>query len=73
MSTSIRLPKDLELKLSALVKVTGKTKSRFIIEALTEHIADLEDYLVAAKRMRDYDPSESVSLKDLKARYEMED
>ncbi|MBP6218639.1 MAG: ribbon-helix-helix protein, CopG family [Oligoflexales bacterium] len=73
MTTSVRLPEELEKKLMVLCAMTGRKKSSFIIEALTEHIQDLEDYYVVAQRMQDYDPTESVSLEDLKGLYEVED
>jgi predicted DNA-binding protein len=73
MVTSIRLPDDLEKKLTALSTLTGKKKSTVIIEALVEYIEDLEDYLTVAERLRDYDPTESISLDKLKAEYEVED
>ena len=65
MVTSIRLPEDLDKKLTALSTLTGKKKSHFIIEALTGYIEDLEDYYIVAERMRDYDSTESVPLDKL--------
>ena len=73
MTTSVRLPEELEKKLTAICSVTGRKKSSFIIEALAEHIQDLEDYYIVAKRMQDYDKTESVSFEYLKGLYEMED
>ena len=73
MITSIRLPDNLEKRLAKLAKMTGKKKSSFIIEALTEYLADLEDYSIVAKRMQEYDPTENVSLNELKALYDLED
>ena len=73
MITSIRLPDDLEKKLTAFSKITGKKKSSFILEALREYLEELEDYYVVTERMRDYDPTESVSLEELKNTYGVED
>jgi RHH-type rel operon transcriptional repressor/antitoxin RelB len=73
MTTSIRLPEELEKKLTALSTLTGKTKSSFIIEALNDYIDDMEDYYVVAQRMRNYDPTENISLEKLKALYDVED
>ena len=67
MTTSIRLPEELEKKLTALSKITGKKKSSLIIEALTEYMNDLDDYYAVSKRMQDYDSAESLSLHDIKA------
>lgn len=72
MITSIRLPKELEKKLIALSTITGKKKSSFIVEALTEYLEDLEDYYVVSERMREYDPTESVSLDEIRILYGVE-
>lgn len=46
---AIRLPDDIELRLSALVAETGRTKTTLTREAILEYIDDLEDfYLVEA-------------------------
>ena len=42
MITSVRLPEEIEKKLEMLVEMTGKKKSSFIIEALRDHLDDLE-------------------------------
>jgi RHH-type rel operon transcriptional repressor/antitoxin RelB len=50
MSTSIRLPDDIEKRLEALARKTGRTKSYYIREMILEKIDDLEDYYLAADR-----------------------
>lgn len=47
MSISIRLPEDIETRLDALAKRTGRTKTWYIREAILEHIDDLEDLYLA--------------------------
>ncbi len=47
MSISIRLPEDIESRLDALAKQTGRTKTWYIREAILEHIDDLEDLYLA--------------------------
>jgi predicted DNA-binding protein len=73
MTTSVRLPEDLEKKLKALSALTGKKKSSFIIEALTDYLDDMGDYYSVAERMKNYDPTENVSLQKLKDLYDVED
>jgi RHH-type transcriptional regulator, rel operon repressor / antitoxin RelB len=40
---SVRLPSDVEDRLSALASLTGRTKTFYATEAIVEHIDDLED------------------------------
>jgi len=47
---AIRLPEDLEARLEALAKKTGRTKSFYAREAIVEYIDDLEDLYLAQKR-----------------------
>ena len=47
---ALRLPEDLEARLEALAKKTGRTKSFYAREALVEYIDDLEDLYLAQKR-----------------------
>jgi len=46
---ALRLPPEIEERLAALAKATGRTKSFYVREAILEHLEDLEDaYLAAA-------------------------
>ena len=49
---AIRLPDDLEQRLSALAIETGRTKTALAREAILEYIDDLEDYHLAEARAR---------------------
>lgn len=42
-ATSLRLPDDINARLNALAQRTGRSKTFYILEALREHIDDLED------------------------------
>jgi RHH-type transcriptional regulator, rel operon repressor / antitoxin RelB len=46
---SIRLDKDLASRLERLVRLTGRSKSFYIKQAIEEQIADLEDLFLARK------------------------
>jgi len=44
MPTSIRLEPELEARLDALAKRTGRTKAFYLRQLIEENIDDLEDY-----------------------------
>lgn len=46
---AIRLPEDVEKRLNALAKATGRTKTFYAREAILEHLDDLEDLYLAEK------------------------
>jgi RHH-type rel operon transcriptional repressor/antitoxin RelB len=47
---AIRLPDDIEERLAALAKESGRTKTALAREAIIEFIDDLEDYYLAEAR-----------------------
>ncbi len=49
---ALRLPKDLEDRLDAMAKKTGRTKSFYARQAIIEKLDDLEDYFLAKKRLK---------------------
>jgi RHH-type transcriptional regulator, rel operon repressor / antitoxin RelB len=49
---ALRLPPDLERRLDALAKKTGRTKSFYAREAIMCHLEDLEDHHLALTRLR---------------------
>jgi RHH-type rel operon transcriptional repressor/antitoxin RelB len=53
MSLSIRLPKEVEERLDALARETGRSKEEYIREAVLEHLDDIEDMAIAEKRLED--------------------
>ena len=48
---AFRLPPNIEDRLTALAKKTGRTKSFYAREATLCHIEDLEDYYLARHRL----------------------
>lgn len=50
---AIRLPKDIEDRLEALARKTGRSKSYYVREAILEHLDDLEDYYLAVARLEE--------------------
>ncbi len=62
---ALRLPEDIEKRLAALAKKTGRTKSFYAREAILEHIEELEDYYLAEERLRT-DTGERMSWTEVK-------
>jgi RHH-type rel operon transcriptional repressor/antitoxin RelB len=60
---ALRLPEDVEKRLDALAKRTGRTKSFYAREAILRHLEDLEDAYLARKRLER--GGERVALEDL--------
>ncbi len=50
-AVSVRLPDDLAARLEELAHLTGRSESDYILEAVREHLDDLEDLYVAEKRL----------------------
>lgn len=48
---AIRLSPEIEARLEALAKATGRSKTYYVREAIEEHLADLEDIYLAEKRL----------------------
>lgn len=65
---ALRLPPEIEARLDALAKKTGRTKSFYAREAILEHIEDLEDAYIAEERIRS-DTGERISLEEMMEKY----
>ena len=48
---AIRLPPEIEKRLAALAKRTGRSKTYYARAAILEHLDDLEDYFLAVARL----------------------
>lgn len=71
---AIRLPADIESRLEALARATGRTKTFYAREAILEHLDDLEDIYLAEKRLEDIRAgrSKTTPLSDVMKRHGME-
>jgi RHH-type rel operon transcriptional repressor/antitoxin RelB len=49
---ALRLPADIEQRLDALAKKTGRSKSYFAREAILRHIENVEDTYLARRRLK---------------------
>jgi RHH-type rel operon transcriptional repressor/antitoxin RelB len=54
---TVRLPVDLEKRLSRLSKRTGRPKAYYAKKAIGEFLEEQEDYLIAISRLEDNLPS----------------
>lgn len=52
-SVSLRLPNEVTQRLGHLAELTGRSKTFYMIEAICEHLDDLEDLYIAEKRLID--------------------
>ena len=50
---SISLDAEIEERLSALARKTGRTKTFYAREAILEHLDDMEDYYLAIETLQD--------------------
>ena len=51
---ALRLPPEIEERLTLLAKKTGRTKTFYATQAVITHLEDLEDYYAAESSYREY-------------------
>ena len=71
---SLQLPDDIAKRLKHLTERTGHSNTFYILEALTEHLDDLEDLYLAEQRLIALREggSNTVPLEAVMKRYKME-
>ncbi len=52
-AVSLRLPDEISNRLNQLAELTGRSKTFYMVEAITEHLDDLEDLYLAEQRLID--------------------
>jgi RHH-type rel operon transcriptional repressor/antitoxin RelB len=72
---AVRLPIEIERRLDALAKATGRTKTFYVREAILEHLEDLEDLYLAEREVKAVraGKSKTISLEKLMKQYGLED
>lgn len=72
---AVRMPAELEERLTRLAKLTGRTKTYYVREALEEHLDDIEDAYLAEKTLEEVRTGKqgTVSLDSLIEEYGLED
>jgi len=68
---AIRLPEEIDNRLTALAKRTGRTKTFYAREAILQHIEDLEDTYVALERLKN--PGRTLSMEEAKKELGLDD
>ncbi|MBF0427508.1 MAG: ribbon-helix-helix protein, CopG family [Magnetococcales bacterium] len=73
-AVSIRLPEELSTRLQDLARITGRSKTFYMVEAIREYLDDLEDLNIAEQRLIDLHAgrSHTHSLEEVMKRYGME-
>ena len=72
---ALRLPPEIEQRLEALAKATGRSKSYYAREAIIEYIGDLEDIYLAEREVEEIRAgrAKTVSLDEAMKRYDVAD
>lgn len=72
---AVRVPKNVEDRLTRLAKLTGRTKTFYVREALEEHLDELEETYLAERVLEEVrsGKEETVSLDSLIEKYGLED
>ena len=72
---AIRLTEEIENRLEALAKATGRTKTFYAREAILEHLDDLEDIYIAEQELADIHAGrvKTIPLEEVMKEYGMVD
>lgn len=72
---AVRVPEEIETRLNRLAKLTGRTKTYYIREAIETHLDDLEDAYLAEQVLENIRSGREkvVSLDDVVKQYGLED
>jgi RHH-type transcriptional regulator, rel operon repressor / antitoxin RelB len=75
MPLSVRLPRDIDERLTALAEQTGRSKTYYVTEAIIEHLEDLEDLYLAEQESIEIRAGRSqlTPLADVMREYGLED
>lgn len=73
-AVSLRLPEDVSKRLENLADLTGRSKTYYMIEAIREHLDDLEDLYLSEQRLVAHraGDSQAASLEEVMKRYGLE-
>ena len=73
-AVSLRLPEDVSKRLENLAELTGRSKTYYMIEAIREHLDDLEDLCLSEQRLATHRAGESPAtpLAEVMKRYGLE-
>jgi len=74
-AVSLRLPEDLKNRLERLSKLTGRSKTHYMVQAIGEKLQELEDLYLAEERLIAHraGKSKSFTQEEIEARYGLAD
>jgi RHH-type rel operon transcriptional repressor/antitoxin RelB len=74
-AVSLRLPDELKTRLARLSERTGRSKTYYMVEAIKEHIGDLEALYIAERRLIKHRAgrSRSYTQREMEKRYGLAD
>ncbi len=61
-AVSLRLPDEISDRLAELAEKTGRSKTFYMVEAIKEHLEDIEDLYIAEQRMIDIKSGKSKTI-----------
>jgi RHH-type rel operon transcriptional repressor/antitoxin RelB len=67
---AIKLPEDIEARLTALAAKTGRTKTFYAKEAILEHLDDMEDKYLAINRLEN--PGKRWTLDEMEQDFDLD-
>jgi len=70
---AVRLDPDLEARLTAVAKRTGRSKSYYARQAILEKIEELEDIALLEEALKTYDPAKTISHAEMRRRLGLDD
>ena len=72
---TIRLPENMDKRLSELAKETHRSKSYYVKQAIEEFLEEREDYLLALAAMERFEKGEekAIPFEEILKKYGMED
>ena len=73
-AVSLRLPDDITTRLGDLAAKTGRSKTFYMVEAIREHLDDLENLCLSGQRLIEIRAgrSRSTPIEEVMKRYGME-
>jgi RHH-type transcriptional regulator, rel operon repressor / antitoxin RelB len=74
-AVSLRLPDELKARLARLSERTGRSKTYYMVEAIKEHIGDMEALYIAEQRLIKHRAgrSRSYTQREMEKRYGLAD
>lgn len=74
-AVSVRLPEELKNRLARLSERTGRSRASYMVEALNEHIGDMEALFLAEQRLTEHRAgrSKSFTQEEMEKRYGVAD